>query len=261
MPGRTTGRHRFGVGFAPKPYIKYGYTSASHVPGHYVNKFGKNVYMPQRKSRGFQRTGGYYGRYNNPTPGNELKFHDTTSDDAVVASGGIINNSINLIAQGVSEKQRIGRKCTVVSIFAKITITLPTISSNAAIGVGDIVRIILYQDKQANGANVGGLTQILEVAEYDSFRNLANSKRFVILKDKTYTLNRLVAASDTTTTIDSSQVLRFVTMSRTGLNIPIEFDSTTGAITEIRSNNLAFLYISLNGLVGITNVVRVRFKG
>ena len=43
-------------------------------------------------------------------------------------------------------------------------------------------------------------------------------------------------------------------------NMPIEYDSTTGAITEIRSNNIGVLLLSRNGVCTFGSKFRVRFS-
>ncbi len=71
---------------------------------------------------GRDRVGGYYGRYAN---GGELKFHDVDLVDAVVAAGFNVTETINIIAQGVTESTRVGRKCTIKSINWHWRVNLP----------------------------------------------------------------------------------------------------------------------------------------
>ncbi len=228
-----------------------------HVRFQTVTKRKKRRYF----RKGYNRTSGFYGRYRGRNP--ELKFFDTdvnVTAGALIAAGAI-HASINLIPQNITESGRIGRKCVVKKIGWKWNIVKPT-TANITLGHA-IVRMICYKDKQCNGAaavpstNVG----ILASANYQSFRNLANTGRFTILYDKTFDLNVLASAGDGTANDSSS-------LSLSGewykdCNIPLEFDNTTGAITEIRSNNIGFLFISLNGVntsVSIDSKVRIRFS-
>ncbi len=206
---------------------------------------------------GKTRIGGYYGRF--PPMGGELKFFDLTVDDAVIANTGTITDSINKIVQGVEEVQRIGRKCTIRSINWRYRLQLPEQDAGATPPQGDTVRVILYLDKQANGATVGAVTDILETANWQSFRNLANVGRFVILCDKLHVLNYETLASDGAGLVSAIQVVKDFTFFKK-VNVPIEFSSTTGAITEIRSNNLGVLLISSNGLPGFFSQFRLRFS-
>ena len=213
-----------------------------------------------RGGAGYLRRAGYYGRFRgrrataNPP---ELKFHDLDIDDAVVAGGGTIAQaSCNLIAQGVTESQRIGRKCSIRSINWRFNVDLPII----ALGTGSAneqVRVILYLDKQCNGA-AAAVTDIVESANYQTFNNLANKSRFRTLMDRVYVLNPQAGAGDGTTN-DFSEFSIADTFFKK-CNIPIEFDATTGAITEIRSNNIGVLLLGKSGVAQFESKMRLRFE-
>ncbi len=209
-----------------------------------------------RFARGRDRTGGYYGRFQ--PGGGELKFHDVDLDDDVIATGGVVTDSVCKIAQGTSEVQRIGRKCTLRSIYWKFRVDMPEIGPVASPNTSEQVRVILYLDKQCNGATATALG-ILETVGFHSFRNLANQSRFTILMDKTTTMNWRTLASDTAGAYRSAEVITEHTFFKR-CNIPLEFDSTAGAITEIRSNNLGVLLISQVGTAGFISKFRLRFS-
>lgn len=201
---------------------------------------------------GYTRTSGYYGRP-------EVKFFDVTLDDATVDNAGTVTDSINKIAQGTTEVQRDGRKCTISSIDWKYDLRLPERDAVATPEAPDVVRVIMYVDKQANGATAA-VTDILETANYQSFYNLANSQRFRILCDKTHNMNYSNLASDGAGVVSSSGVVRSYTFHKS-LKLPLEFSATTGAITEIRSNNIGVLLISRNAVTGFVSQLRLRFLG
>ncbi len=203
---------------------------------------------------GYDRTAGYYGRFSKP---GELKFFDLDIDDAVVAANGTIaQDSVNKIAQGVTEVTRVGRKCTIRAINWRWQIDLPILAT-ANSSIGDVVRVILYLDKQANGATAA-VTDILESDDYQSFNNLANKSRFRTLMDREYTLTAPSAAGDGAANDMSAD--RITDSFYKKCNIPIEFDATTGAITEIKSNNIGVLLLGLNGLAGFDSKMRLRFS-
>ncbi len=217
----------------------------------------KSPYKKPRKAfvPGVDRVGGYYGRYS--ARGGELKFFDIDIDDAVVAASAV-TDSVNKIAQGVTEITRVGRKCTIKSIHWRYQITLPEIDAAADPALGDTLRIILYVDKQCNGATIAA-TDLLETANFQSFRNLANSGRFNILCDKTHSINYTAMASDNAGVVSQSAVnLNYVFNMK--VNLPIEFNAATGAITEIRSNNIGVLLTTANGLCGFFSAMRLRFS-
>lgn len=224
-----------------------------------VTKYSARRSMYKRYGKRFipgkSRTGGFYGRYQ--PGGTEVKFHDIDIDDAVIEStGSILLDSCNKIPQGVTEIQRIGRKCTITKIAWRYQLTLPVAA--AATGIpGDVIRIVLYLDKQCNGATANVL-DIVNTDDWQSFNNLGNSGRFKILMDKTIDLNYIGGVGDGAAN-DFSQVTRSGTFYK-NCNIPIEFDATTGAITEIRSNNIGILLLGREGIAGFSSKMRLRFK-
>lgn len=226
-------------------------------------------YRPPMKR---QRAAGFTGWSPFATPGRlaaarraaartELKFHDLDIDDAVVASAGAIQTSgtVNAIAQGVTESNRIGRKCTIRSINWRWTVFLPETDAVATPAAPDTLRIILYLDKQCNGA-AAAVTDLLETADHHSFNNLANKGRFKVLMDRRVDINYAGLASDNAGVVSQAAVT-CDGMFYQKCNIPIEFDSTTGAITEVRSNNIGVLLISGNGTCGFGSKMRLRFEG
>ncbi len=190
------------------------------------------------------------------TPPGELKFHDVDLDDVVVATGGNITPSINIIPQGVTEINRIGRKCTITKIGWRYRVSLPAVAS-AATG-GDTVRVIMYQDKQANKLTAAA-TDILETADFQSFRNLVNAGRFNIICDKTHAVNSYGAAGDGTANDALAYEENFQMWKN--VNIPLEFNATSGALTEITSNNLGVLLVGRAGLASFDSKIRLRFRG
>ncbi len=110
-------------------------------------------------------------------PGGELKFFDTLkAATTVTETGTILDDSLVHIPQGVTESERVGRKCTLRSIHIKGTFLNSNVTSVNDTKNG--VRIIMYLDKQANGATAAVsdvLEDITEVNGYNSFRNLSNS--------------------------------------------------------------------------------------
>lgn len=207
----------------------------------------------------YARRGAKKAKYTPVVPayvGAESKFFDVDANDAVIASNGtIVHDSLNHIANGTGESNRIGKKCTVTSIHWRYRLHLP---STATLGnATEQVRTVIYLDKQCNGATAA-VTDIFEADDILSFRNLANSGRFQILADKTFEMNSGGAegfgAIGTLPVILSGQWHK-------KCNIPLEFNSTTGAIGEIRSNNLGLLVFGVQGVASLTSKVRLRFQG
>ncbi len=122
----------------------------------------------------------------------------------------------------------------------------------------DVVRLIMYQDKQANGA-VATALNILETDNYQSFRNLTETGRFTILMDNTVDLNPRAGGGNGTTSDWAGFTISGSFFKK--CNIPLEFSAGTGAITELRSNNVGVLILGkVGGIVTLDSKVRVRFS-
>lgn len=189
-----------------------------------------------------------------PAPG-ELKFFDTsTALTTTATAGAILLDTLCAIPQGVTESTRVGRKCVLKSISCKIHLESP-ITANLV--NSDLVRIIIYWDKQTNGATAA-VTDILETADLFSFRNLSNSGRFRCLHDETYSLNPPRGAGDGATN-DSGDYREYHAFNKR-CNIPLEFSGSTPSIADLRTNNIGFLVISEAALSRVGFTSRVRFS-
>lgn len=216
-------------------------------------KFGARKFKRRTRARAKKRT------YSRVTLG-ELKFHDLDIDDATIATGGTIaEDSVLTIAQGTTESERIGRKVQVKQINWRFQILLPTTATAA--DTSDAVRVILYLDKQANGA-AAGVTAILESSNFQSFNNLSNKSRFRTLMDRTYELNIPAGSGRGSTDTLSYGEYRIQDTFFKPCDIGIEYDNsaTTGAITTMRSNNIGVLLLSVAGVCSFTSKMRVRYS-
>lgn len=179
----------------------------------------------------------------------EMKFLDTSIASDVDSTGEIMT-SINLIPQGTDDNERIGRQCIIRSISMK-----GFINGNSTNTVGALVQYALVWDKQCNGANAA-YTDIWETNAFNSMLNLANSQRFQVLKVFRLRHKPTVLVGATPTVIPDIINIEFDMK----CNIPLEFSSTTGAITEIKSNNLAWYAISTSDdTVGLNTTTRIKF--
>ncbi len=224
----------------------------------------KSTYSRQRaqkfriskRRRGYGRTSGFYGRFSGQ--GAELKFHDVDADDAIVANGGAVTTLLQ-IAQGTTESERLGRKITLRSINCRFEITLP--STTVVASTSDVIRVLIVQDKQCNGA-IPPWATILESNDYQSFNQLANKSRFRTLMDRTYAIQATAGSGQGTTNTKEYAEAHISDTFFKKCNIPIEYDNsgTTGAITEIRSNNILLLLISRDNVAGFFSKFRFRYS-
>lgn len=203
---------------------------------------------------------GKKGRSYKTSPAVEYKFHDRVNTDAVVSLTGDILTSVVLIAQGTGESQRVGRKLVITSISMRWLIGLNEVTNAGDVPEGDICRIIVFMDRQSNGAEAAVL-DILETAAVLSYRNLSKTGRFQILYDKIHTLNRMVAVTDGTNTSTTPETERYLTWHKK-CRIPVEFNDVNGVISELTTNNISSLYISQHAKCGVhEQQTRVRFIG
>lgn len=217
-----------------------------------VSRYGASA-VSKYFQPGVSRIGGYYGRYAGRNA--ELKFFDTTNSFTFDATGEVpATGQLVLIPQGVTESARVGRKCVIKSIQMRgICVNVPAAAATSA----TTCYMYVVLDKQCNGA-AAAATDVMTSTNFSlSFHNLSNSQRFVVLKKFRWTFQP--GAGVTTAYNNSERAYDFFKK----CNIPLEFSSTTGAITEIRSNNI-FLLAGSDGqsddLVTLAGNTRVRFS-
>jgi len=215
-----------------------------------VKRFAKNT-IP-RALKGRARISGFFGRF--PPKGREYKFFDTANGFSFDSTGEVpATGQLVLIPQGTTQSQRIGQQCTIKSIQIKGNMTFQpgadTDGSNTAY-------MWLVLDKQCNGAAATMTDVFTSTTPNLALINLANSDRFVILKKWVW---NFTSQSGIRTAFG---VVRKPLDFYKKVNIPLEYSSTTGAITEIRSNNIFFLAAAYGAddLVTIDGITRVRYE-
>ncbi len=217
-------------------------------------------YIP-RRMRGYVGTRGYYGRYTKRPGGGhrhqrpELKFIDSEfNQEPIVVSG---NRLTTLgISQGTGESQRIGRKCTIKLISWRYSLTLKgQISQEIS---HDQVKLYIIWDKQTNGV-LPLVSDIIEGATINGFRNLSFRDRFRVLATRKYAMANPAGAGDSVAQFYGTDLV--CGEMNVKVNMPIEYDGVIGGITEIRSNNILLIAITLDGRIKIESRIRVRFEG
>lgn len=209
---------------------------------------------------GFTRSSGSYGRYGARARSlgliPEKKFFDTAlafnfdSTLEVPATG-----QLALIPQGDTESTRDGRKATIKSVQIRGVVSVPP-AAGAAIAGSCWMWLVL--DTQANGAAAAATDVMTSAAAADCLLNLNNSGRFRILKK--WAWNWAPTAGVSTAWANKTFNVEFFK----SCNIDMDWSSTTGAITEIRSNNI-FLLAGQSGIGDdiptFAGNARVRFMG
>lgn len=206
---------------------------------------GRTASMRSGSWRGFYRRSGYYRRFNRAV-GTELKFFDTVKGLTATNSAGVLaNSSLCLIPQGADESERVGRKCTVKSLHMHGR--LKQIVATSGANTSNKVRIVVYVDKQTNGAtaNVGDL--LSDPTDVNSFRNLVNSGRFKFLMDRTFDIYQ-TGAAPTGAAYEYGEITKTFNLN-CNLSLPLEFDGATGALAELRTNNIGVAVFSSDSTI------------
>jgi len=214
------------------------------------------------KYRGIYRKSGFYGRFgtNARNVGNrpEKKFFDTFLTFSIDTTGEVpATGQLALIPQGDTESTRDGRQCVIKSWHIKADLSLvPAAAANPS----GMTQICLVQDTQCNGAAAAfGDIVTAGVSMDQAPINMSNSSRFRILKKWTHSWNPTAGV----TTAYCNMTKHIEKFKR--CNIPLQYSSTTGAITEIKSNNLFLIAgantANIDDLVTCNGSFRVRFTG
>lgn len=216
---------------------------------------GRRGYGGRRVGAGYTRRVGMYGRFGTGRGNNaqvEKKFYDTVlalGATAGLASTTQATGAVNLtLPQNTTANGRIGQKIVIKSIQMKLSFGLAAGATD-----NDLYHFYLVQDTQANGA-LPAMSDMFDGGTIGlAMRNIANGNRFKILKHIHVRLNAdagVAAAFGG----DAQQQDFFMKC-----NIPISYNSTLGAVTEIRSNNLFIIYGSANGVATASGVCRIRY--
>lgn len=220
---------------------------------------GKRLAVSRART-GYSRKTGFYGRYGQAALANglvpEMKFLDTVLGFDFDTTGEVPpTGQLNLVVQGDGESQRDGRQCTVMSIHIRGKATYLPGANALAAGSSFLV---LVQDMQCNGAAAATTDVYTANTLWAAHVNLANSKRFKIIKRWKWVS---IATAGVTTAYNSS--VKLIDWYKK-INVPLEFSGSTGALTEIKSNNL-FLLAGTDGniddQVSFSGICRIRFRG
>lgn len=186
----------------------------------------------------------------------EKKFFDLGLGATALQAGGglIIVDSVVEIPEGTGESERSGRRCTAVWLGMRYRIYRDSQGTASGSNESEVVRIIVYHDKQANGATAAA-ADLLEDDDFLGFNNLSNSGRFTTLMDRTHDL--VPASGGDTVAGTASQTHQWFKT----IDIPLEFSDPAGAITSLRSSNIGIAAWSTSVGAQIRLKFRTRFVG
>lgn len=186
----------------------------------------------------------------------EKKFFDTALSFLIDATGEVpATGQLALIPQGDTSTTRDGRQATIKSIQIRGSFLYAPAASGVA---AQVCYLYLVLDRQANGA-AAAVTDVFTSTDMRANQlNLNNSRRFRIMQRWAIEFNS--CAGVTTAYNNVAKSLEYYVR----CNIPMDWNSTTGAITEITSNNI-FLIAGSDGnqddTVSFNGSCRLRFVG
>lgn len=185
----------------------------------------------------------------------EFKFKDTTKAQASTATAGaIFTDTLLAMVEGNTDSTRIGNRITVRSVMLRGTAMLPAATDSA--NTSQVVRIILYLDRQANGATAT-VADILASADYRSFNNLDNSDRFRTLAEETVDLVAQ-GAVPTGAALTFGKVRQSFFL-KAKLNIDVKYKANGGDITDLASTNIGVFVIGESNFATVGYIARVRY--
>jgi len=235
---------------------RYGGYYGGYAAGpaaYFPKRIGKRRYRRRYGSRtGRTRRAGFYGRFGTGRGSRaqiEKKFFDTaynfTADQTLENRG-----SAALIPQGATQSTRVGYKCIAKSIQWRGVAVLPA----GATG-NDDVYLYIVQDTQTNGAAAAATDVWTSAAAATMLRNIENGDRFKILHKTCISLN---ANAGVAAAFDGDQK---VFEGFLKLNIPLQFNGATGAITEMKTNNITVFCgsVSSDDVISVSMFTRIRY--
>lgn len=200
-------------------------------------------------------TGLFRGGSVAPAPA-EVKFFDSAFPTAGIPAGpaSLIDSTICNIVNGTGPIDRIGRRVKVL----KIDYSFSVVAAGATlILASDAFRFDIWLDKQCNGAAPGPTdlyTAVAGVPGTAQLVNVLNEKRFKRLYSKVMAVNSQnsgpLAVANMQYKFEGSVYPK----------ITLEYDASTGNITDLTSNNLFTSWSCDNGLCTVIAVLtRVHF--
>lgn len=178
----------------------------------------------------------------------EVKFFTTIISGVTLNSTVGAMTSLNLVAQGTDENNRIGDRIRIKSVEIRGNIASTNNLENGFLA--------LLCDKQPNGAAPAMCSDFnsTSVTPYNAsstvpplaacpLRNRNAAKRYTYYREKQWSANQPVAAAQYMTTGPTG----FTFKKTFSTPLEVEFSNTTGVITSVGTNNLLFAYSSYVG--------------
>lgn len=240
-----------------------GFVGARHTRGNYVARRSAAVAVARARSGSNARTGGYTGM--------ERKFIDfnvAADTFTTVWAGGEMEDgtalSLTATAIGDTESTRDGRVYYINSVHVKGFIINPQTESQTGPLGDQLARLAMVWDTQTNGAQLNAEDVFLTIGgieDVNSFRNLQNSHRFIVLKDKTFRVGMNSMINEGAINLFGNGIIRIPFKMNKTFKKPIKVrcTGTTAAVGSISDNSIHLIGCASSASLQLTYQSRCRF--
>lgn len=242
----------------------------------FSNNFHSNGNNPFKKPRKFKPKGptrNFVPRsFGNPLAIAERKYFDTEYAAAIATSTtnwtGTEADPATILTffapiQGTGFNNRVGRKCQILSIKIRGSLTLPAQVDQTAAEQPIENRFILYQDKQTNAVQSQGEEVIASGAGSDAihmYQNPANFGRFKVMKDKTVTIQNPNISYDGANIETNGLIKTFKISWKFKKPLVVHFNATNGGtVADIVDHSLHLIANSTIAGMALSYKCRVTF--
>ncbi|WP_445779478.1 hypothetical protein [Shewanella sp.] len=193
----------------------------------------------------------------------EKKWFDTSiSATTLDTTGTILSPSINLVDEGNNANQMAGRKIVVTRVQMRVILNNTSDADSLGnLNSSSIYRLVIALDKQCNGSTPSVLALFLN-NNIRTFNNLAQSRRFQILKDETGNFEGMISYNSSVNNPITPNTKKYFEIYLKCF-LPIMFEDQAGAnraLGEVISNNIFVCGFSDNSNVSATYTCRIRYQ-
>ncbi len=187
----------------------------------------------------------------------------TTAWASLQPTSGIVD-CLTCPAIGDTESSRDGRVYFIRGISVRGIVTLPAVEGTGSPADDIFWRIALVWDTQTNSVAIPALSVMDAGATNDvlSFRNLANSKRFIILGDtQIQVIHQFQMAEAVDLFSNGRQIFNFSFYKTFKEGIKVRCTNTTANVGSVSDNSFSLIGLASNTALSMEYETRCRFTG
>jgi len=186
------------------------------------------------------------------TPRSEVKQCGSGWSSYGIYVGGPAHTSfLGSLTQGTDFDTRIGRRIRIVRLQAKLHVTVP--QGAIADGDFDVVRCVIYVDRQANGSDTGTISDMFPNNESLDSVLQSSQFRYEILYDHARAMGRNAIDGDVGVVVEPCSLLF-------DIDLACDFPVTFGPTNKVFTNNPVITMLSYRGLLFYSCYVTGHFE-